>query len=122
MRVVRQFVITGTSFTGAWEHVVKLRPGVPLTMTREPNNKYDHEAIAVYWGKLKLGYVPNTAEAGKPRNGLAHELAPLLDSGVQILCTKSKRISQFPGVTVPNLATLVFAYEDGKPEPTKEVP
>lgn len=123
-KIVRQFVIVGTQFAGpgAWSFVAKLRPGVPLSFKREPDNKYDHEAIAIYWGTRKLGYVPNSARDEKgARAGLAHELAPLLDLGVEIVCTKSKMISQYPGVRQANEATLVFAYDDGQPEPAKEV-
>lgn len=36
----------------------KIRPGVELELFREPNNKYDEWAIAVYLNKTdKLGYV-----------------------------------------------------------------
>jgi hypothetical protein len=116
VRVVRQFVITGTSFCpGAWSLIEQLRPGMPLITKREPNNKYDPDAIAIYWGSRKLVYVPNAArDAQGNRAGLAHELAPLMDSGVEFLCTKSKSLSQYPGVIQANKATLVFAYEDGK--------
>jgi len=122
-RVTKQFVITGTHFAspGAWDFVAKLRSGVPLIMKREPDNKYDHEAIAIYWGSRKLGYVPNAARDEKGnRAGLAHELAPLLDAGVEILCTKSKMISQYPGVTQPNQATLVYAYDQPEEVPNDE--
>lgn len=42
-----------------------LRPGDPLHLVREPDNKYDQRAVRVDWrGGRKLGYVPryeNTA-------------------------------------------------------------
>ena len=125
-RVVKQFTIAGTSFIrGAWANVQKLRPGVELTLVREPNNPRDPDAVVVKWGGVKLGYLPNAAMKPGPsgtlkdgvRCGLATEIAPLLDKGVRVLCTKSKRIAS-EGFIQPNQATLVLAYE----EPTNDGP
>lgn len=44
-----------------------LKSGAPLTLVREPRNPHDEMAIAVYAGRVKLGYVPrihNTVIAG----------------------------------------------------------
>lgn len=32
--------------------------GDPLDLVREPENKYDRNAIEIYWKALKLGYLP----------------------------------------------------------------
>jgi hypothetical protein len=134
-RVVKQFTISGTSFIpGAWANVKRLRPGVELTLVREPNNPYDPSAVAVRWGGVKIGYLPNAAMKPGPsgtlkdgvRCGLATEIAPLLDRGVQVLCTKSKRIGPTAGYIQDNQATLVLAYEeqtnDGLVEPEPDGP
>lgn len=44
----------------------QLRVGQPLSLVREPQNRHDPRAVAVYWRDHKLGYVPrveNTAVA-----------------------------------------------------------
>lgn len=41
-----------------------LTVGSPVTLCREPNNRYDAKAVAVYWQQVSLGYLPrmeNTA-------------------------------------------------------------
>lgn len=36
----------------------ELKVGKELTMVREDNNKYDPNAIALYCGEFKIGYLP----------------------------------------------------------------
>ena len=36
----------------------RLRAGDALELRREPNNRYDERAVAVYWRSRKLGYLP----------------------------------------------------------------
>ena len=50
------FTITGKNFQ---EHVA-LYPGMPLKLVREEANKFDSDAIAVYAGEKKIGYVANS--------------------------------------------------------------
>ncbi len=38
----------------------KLKIGDELTMVLEPNNHYDHHAIALYKDDMKLGYIPRS--------------------------------------------------------------
>ena len=38
----------------------EIRPGDRLTLTREPNNRHDRNAIRVDWKGQQLGYVPRT--------------------------------------------------------------
>lgn len=35
----------------------------PLVLVREPANPYDDKAVAVYWCKSKLGYIPRADNA-----------------------------------------------------------
>jgi hypothetical protein len=96
----RDFSIAGTSFIqGSWEFVQRMRPNIALILKREPTNKYDTNAVAVYWAQKKLGYVPR---------GFAKELAPLLDKGAEYRLNKSPR--PMPGV-------FHVQWEDGEPEP-----
>ena len=39
----------------AWEQI---RPGDRLTLTREPDNRHDRNAVRVDWNGQQLGYVP----------------------------------------------------------------
>ena len=38
-----------------------LAEGDALRLRREPDNPYDRKAVAVYWHRAKLGYVPRSA-------------------------------------------------------------
>ena len=38
---------------------VKITPGMPLRLVKEPDNEFDPDAIAVYAGDSKMGYVAN---------------------------------------------------------------
>ena len=53
----------------AW---TQLRIDDPLTMIREPGNPHDKRAVAVYWSRHKLGYLPRREN---------HAAAQLLDRG-----------------------------------------
>ena len=35
-----------------------LKAGVPLGLVREPANSYDSDAVAVYYGQAKIGFIP----------------------------------------------------------------
>ncbi|MDO4461767.1 MAG: HIRAN domain-containing protein [Bacteroidia bacterium] len=50
----------------------KMQPGCELRIERDENNKYDPEAVALYCGEHKVGYIP------KGENKL---LALLLEQG-----------------------------------------
>jgi hypothetical protein len=54
---------------------MRMRAGTPLKLVREPRNKHDLNAIAVYTSifSIQLGHIPRS---------LAAELAPLMDLGV----------------------------------------
>lgn len=50
------FTITGRQF---YQNGVVLAPGMPLRLVKEPDNEYDKDAIGVYAGGEKIGYVAN---------------------------------------------------------------
>ena len=47
----------------------------PLQLIREPDNKYDRQAVAVYWRKHKLGFIPRVANTA---------ISQMLDRGVPV--------------------------------------
>lgn len=73
---VRQTQIVGNSYRPdtARTWLAKLAPKQPLQLRREPNNKYDPNAVMVYIFEQHLGYIPR---------GLAAEIAPLMDKGLK---------------------------------------
>jgi len=78
--IVRKSTIAGSSFhLGAGNIIMRLRGGETLWLRREPKNKYDANAIQVGMFNQVLGYIPR---------GLAEELAPKMDAGVEITATK----------------------------------
>lgn len=55
---ITDFLIAGFRYWDGAEALSSLQVGTPLTLKAEPDNPYDHDAIALYFGKCKLGYVP----------------------------------------------------------------
>ena len=77
----RQVQITGSSFQkGADRWIANLAPGQQLRLEREPQNKYDPNAISVHIFQQCLGYFPR---------GFAAEVAPLMDKGYEVVAVKS---------------------------------
>lgn len=109
-QVNKTFTLMGSSFIpGAGGLIDKLtsRSGTPLELRREPNNPADVNAIAVYWGGYKLGWMPR---------GLAAETAPIMDAGVKIIARKAAGVAGFKGAT---RGTIEMAYI---PPQQEEVP
>ncbi len=53
--------IAGLSFYDATLIFHDLKIGTKLDLEIEPNNKFDAYAVAVYFNKYKLGYIPRTS-------------------------------------------------------------
>ncbi len=64
-----------------------MKVGDALRLQREPQNRYDPHAIAVYWQQLKLGYIPRREN---------RTLAQMLDRG-QILNTQIEQLQSEAG-------------------------
>jgi hypothetical protein len=85
-QITRDFTIARINLIpGAHAIVQRLRQGAPLILARDPADKYDTNAIMVIAAappamKHKIGYLPL---------GLAKELAPLMDAGVNIIARKA---------------------------------
>ena len=53
----------------------RLKEGDTLRLIREPKNPYDYDAVQIFWGRDKIGYIPR-AETSM--------VAQLLDKGVTL--------------------------------------
>ena len=86
-QIVRDFTIARINLTiGAHAIVQRMRQGQPLLLARDRKDPYDPaNAIMVIVAnpgkKFKVGYLPS---------GLAKELAPLMDAGVNVIARKAQ--------------------------------
>jgi hypothetical protein len=90
----------GSSFyPGASNTIARLRAGQVLRAEREPTNKYDRNAVSVYFCNQKLGHFPR---------GFAAEIAPFMDAGNPVTVYKSQD-PKFERVGV-----IVAQWDDGE--------
>ncbi len=57
----RQFILSNVAGFSHWDGpfvASKLKPGTKLRLVSEPDNPYDPNAVAVYYKKTKIGFVP----------------------------------------------------------------
>lgn len=97
----------GTSFyPNAATYIARMAAGQPLIARREPKNKFDKNAVAVFIHGQQLGHFPR---------GFAAEIAPLMDAGTaNVKVWKSKNL-RFLGVGI-----IVVEWDNGKLEPEAE--
>jgi hypothetical protein len=50
--------IAGFTYYDGLDVIDELKLGAPVILRSETENPYDHQAVAVYFGETKLGYVP----------------------------------------------------------------
>lgn len=77
--------VAGNSFRGIAEQkrYAELEPDEVLTLVRDPENRFDPNAIQVHTDDgLFIGFIPKS---------FAAQLAPLMDEGTKLLCTCSGR-------------------------------
>lgn len=67
-RYLCDFNIAGMRYWDGATVLGKLKPGKRLRLVAEPQNPYDHDAVALYRKDVKLGYVP------KARNSLIAQM------------------------------------------------
>ncbi|MFT4096798.1 MAG: HIRAN domain-containing protein [Rhodoblastus sp.] len=60
---VLDFAVAGGWFHGLRAALSELAVGERLRLVAEPENPYDRNAVAVWRGSVKLGYVPRAANA-----------------------------------------------------------
>jgi len=59
-RHIMDFYIAGFTYWDGLKALPALCPGSVLTLKGEPDNPYDPDAVALYYKKYKLGYIPRT--------------------------------------------------------------
>ena len=57
-KFIDRFNIAGFTFWDGYMIFDKLRAGQELMLLREEDNRYDPQAVAIYFGDFKLGYIP----------------------------------------------------------------
>lgn len=77
------FIVRGTAYHERAARAGDFRPGTHVVLVREPENKHDHHAIAVYapGSSALAGYVPR---------GYAKRLAPILDGGADMVAVSTR--------------------------------
>ena len=73
--LIQDSPLAGFQFHPGEEIWPSLTVGAPLALVREPNNRHDANAVAVYFQKVKLGYVPR---------GENSAIAQMLDRGERL--------------------------------------
>lgn len=53
-----RFSIAGVQYSDYNKVESQLKPGVSLTLKREPSNRFDSKAIAILYKGVRIGYVP----------------------------------------------------------------
>ena len=84
--------VVGMTFVvpDATPRVLRLAPGTALDLRREPGNRHDRNAVAVYINQLRVGYVPATVAAS---------VAPIIDAEEHIVTAVRSR-DAFGGITL----------------------
>lgn len=83
MTVLLSKIVGSSHVPGAQAIVGELREGTELQLRREPGNQYDRNAVAVYLGETRLGYVPSLSSATFAG---ANMVAGFLDGGQTLKC------------------------------------
>ena len=81
------------------EIIPELKSGQELKLVREPDNKYDHNAIGIWVGNEQLGYVPKETASG---------LAPEMDNGKEFYC----EVSEITGGGDKNYGCNISIYDE----------
>lgn len=67
--------VVGVTFDGIQSILPRLHAGMPLRLIREPDNRYDRNAVAVWCNGKKIGHLSRE---------LAADIAPLMDKGIDV--------------------------------------
>lgn len=82
VKPAKQRVKLATEFIAGFKHYNGpeaenlLETGMTLQLHREPNNRYDKNAVEIFKGEAKLGYLPRNMNT---------TIALLLDQGIDVL-------------------------------------
>ena len=58
-RTIFDFPISGFRFYDGIDVIDELQLGAPVTLKAEPDNPHNPDAVVIYFGETKLGYVPS---------------------------------------------------------------
>lgn len=79
--LVQSSPLAGSQYYAVSKVWDQIRPGDRLTLTREPDNRHDRNAIRVDWNGQQLGYVPRAEN---------RSVARALDAGEKLEARVSK--------------------------------
>ncbi|PTN09606.1 HIRAN domain-containing protein [Mangrovibacterium marinum] len=102
----KNFSVAGFSYYEGVLVFNKLKIGTKLTLRAEPDNKYDPLAVAIYYKRHKLGFVPRNSN---------YSLAKLLGAGHRIFETRVQYVDQTASPE-DQLGVVVFIKSEEKPE------
>lgn len=104
--------IVGQNFYPEAKRLVpRLRQKQRLGLKREPDNKYDGNAIAVYILNVKVGHLSR---------GVAENLAPMMDAGVAIIASKVGPMGGMIKLDWDDEAVFRLSASMSKPRPLSE--
>lgn len=93
-------IVGSNHYPGGTDRIMRLKLGAPVSLRREPDNKYDENAVAVIIFNTKVGHLSR---------GFAADIAPLIDSGIEVT---ARRSPSFPNscmieITWPDETTFI---------------
>ncbi len=91
--------LAGVSFEGRQDVIAGLRVGVDVQLQRQPENEFDPNAVAVFFGALQLGFI---------NKGIAKHIAPVIDAGARYRA----RIESLTGGSGKNRGVNVYVWRD----------
>ncbi len=94
--------VVGVTFEGRQDVIGGLVPGSPLELRREPDNPHDPNAVAVFFGALRIGFL---------RKEIARRLAPKFDAGERYRA----EIGSLTGGGTRSLGVNLFVRRDRPP-------
>lgn len=80
--LVQSSPLAGSQYYSAAKVWNKIKPGDRLTLTREPDNRHDRNAVRVDWNGQQLGYVPRAENRAVAR---ALDAGEKLEAHVSVL-------------------------------------
>jgi single-stranded-DNA-specific exonuclease len=100
--------VVGVTFEGRQDVIGGLLPGSPIELRREPDNPHDANAIGVFFGALRIGYL---------RKEIARRLTPKFDAGERYRA----EIGSLTGGGTRSFGVNLFVRRD-RPQPARAIP
>ncbi len=94
--------LKGVSFEGRQDTIAGMRVGSELELRRQPDNPYDANAVAAFFGALQLGFVSKE---------IAKHVAPVMDGGVRY---RARVESLTGGSDGKNRGVNVYVWRDAE--------